>query len=117
MASPKRFVDGRGTSVTLGFEIGRASRFENARNAVIIARADLKNGLVNRILLAEEIQHGLDRSAVEASKAIRRGITNEQFHAEVFERILSSQAKGEGYQFLQAEDAAAMRESVKQLKR
>ena len=41
------------------FEIGRISRFENARNAVIIAKADLKDDEVNRLLLADLISEKL----------------------------------------------------------
>jgi hypothetical protein len=55
-----------------GFEIGRISRFENARNSVVIAKAALKDGLVNRIELAEEIQHGVDRASRAASRALAR---------------------------------------------
>ena len=98
-----------------GFELGRQSRFENARNAVIIAKSDLKNGLVNRIELAEEIQHGLDRATREASKAIRRGLTNEQFHAELFGRIIENYAKGR-FQFLTVSDLAALRKMIEVLK-
>ncbi len=36
---------------------------------------------------AEEIQHGIDRAANEASRAIRRGLSNEEFHAELYERM------------------------------
>ncbi len=68
--------------------------FENARNSVVVAKADLRGGKVNRILLAEEIQHGLDRATSEASKAIRRGLTNEQFHAQLFQRIVDGYAAG-----------------------
>jgi hypothetical protein len=49
-----------------GFEIGRVSRFENARNAVVLGAKDLRSGQVNRILLAEEIQHGFDRAGSAA---------------------------------------------------
>lgn len=97
------------------FEVGRQSRFENARNAVVIAKSDLKNRRVNRIKLAEEIQHGLDRPTGEASKAIRRGLTNEQFHAELFERILENHAKGR-FQFLTVDDLAALRQIIEALK-
>lgn len=98
-----------------GFEVGRQSRFENARNAVVIAKSDLKNGQVNRIELAEEIQHGLDRPTREASKAIRRGLTNEQFHAELFGRILGNHAKGR-FQFLTVGDLGALRKIIEALK-
>jgi hypothetical protein len=98
-----------------GFELGRVSRFENARNAVIIAKADLRDGKVNQILLAEEIQHGLDRATHEASRAIRRGLTNEQFHAELFQRILDGQDTGK-FPFLTAEDLTALRSVIEQLK-
>ena len=98
-----------------GFEVGRQSRFENARNAVVIGKRDLKNGLVNRIELAEEIQHGLDRPTREASKAIRRGLTNEQFHAELFARILDHQTKGH-FQFLTTGDLEALRQIIEVLK-
>lgn len=90
------------------FEVGRISRFENARNAVVIANDDMREGLVNRIELAEEIQHGLDRPAREASKAIQRGLSNERFHAEVFRRMLNSNSEGR-FQFLTEGDVAAIR--------
>jgi hypothetical protein len=95
-------------SYGFGFELGRVSRFENARNAVIIREADLRDGTVNRILLAEEIQHGLDRGTHEAARAIRRGLTNEQFHSELFQRILEGPAAGR-FLFLTADDLAALR--------
>jgi hypothetical protein len=98
-----------------GFELGRVSRFENVRNAVIIAKVDLRDGKVNRILLAEEIQHGLDRATHEASKAIRRGLTNEQFHAELFQRILDGRGAGK-FPFLTDEDLTALRSLIEQLK-
>lgn len=98
-----------------GFELGRASRFENARDAVIVRKADLQDGNVNRILLAEEIQHGLDRATNEASRAIRRGLTNEQFHAELFQRILDGHGAGK-FLFLTADDLAALRSLIDRLK-
>ena len=82
---------------------------------MVIAKSDLKNGLVNRIELAEEIQHGLDKPTREASKAIRRGLTNEQFHAELFGRILKNYAKGR-FQFLTIDDLAALRKIIEVLK-
>ena len=97
------------------FELGRVSRFENARDAVIVREADLRDGTVNRILLAEEIQHGLDRATHEASRAIRRGLTNEQFHAELFQRILDGPAAGRS-SFLTADGLAALRSLIDRLK-
>jgi hypothetical protein len=101
-----------------GFEIGRrgGSRFENARNSVVIGRDSLRDGLVNRLELAEEIQHGLDRVTRQGSRARLRGLTNEQFHAEVFERILAGNQAG-GYGFLTAEDIAQIRQMIVELRR
>jgi hypothetical protein len=98
-----------------GFEVGRVSRFENARNAVVIAKGDLEKGLVNRLELAEEIQHGLDRASNAAGRAIRRGLSNEEFHAEVFERIVARYKAG-GYQFLTADDIKALEKLIQELR-
>jgi hypothetical protein len=98
-----------------GFEIGRQSRFENARDAVVIARANLQQGLVHRMELAEEIQHGLDRATHEASRAMRRGLSNAEFHAELFERILAHHQAG-GHPFLTPEDIKAFHEAIKELR-
>jgi len=98
-----------------GFEIGRASRFENARDSVVIGKGNLKEGLVNRMELAEEIQHGVDRATHEATKAIRRSLSNEEFHAEHFERILARYKAG-GHQFLTPEDIKAFEEAIKELR-
>ena len=97
------------------FEIGRQPRFENARNSVVIGRGNLREGLVNRLELAEEIQHGFDRATREASRAIRRGLSNEEFHAEVFQRIIRRYEAG-GYQFLTAEDINALRQIIRELR-
>lgn len=97
-----------------GFEIGRQSRFENARNAVVIAASDLKDELVNRLELAEEIQHGLDWPTHEAAKAIRRGLTNEQFHAELFQRILDNNTSGR-FEFLTPGDFQSLRQLISEL--
>jgi hypothetical protein len=88
-------------------ELGRASRFENARNAVIIGKADLQKGMINRIMLAEELQHGLDRATRAASEAVKRGLTNEQFHSEVFRRIIRGRGEGR-FKFLTSEDLTAL---------
>jgi len=98
------------------FDIGRQSRFNNVRNAVIIAKADLLNGLVNKVELAEEIQHGLDRATNEASKSRYRGLTLEQFHAEVYSRIVNNYAAGL-FQFLTQDDIAALLGYIKALKK
>jgi hypothetical protein len=98
-----------------GFEIGRISRFENARNAVVIAGDDLKDGLVNRIELAEEIQHGVDRESHAASRALARGLSSAEFHAEVFARIIERRSAG-GYQFLTQDDVDAIQVLVHRLK-
>jgi hypothetical protein len=99
-----------------GFEIGRQSRFENARNSVVIDKNALKNGLVNRMELAEEIQHGIDKATHEAIRAVRRGLSNEEFHAEHFERILARNKAG-GLQFLTPEDIKAFQEAIIELRR
>lgn len=98
-----------------GLELGRWSRFENARNAVVIGRPDLLEGQVNRILLAEEIQHGLDRATSEASRAIQRGLDNTQFHIEVFERIVKNYEAGR-FPFLTLEDIRGLKVIIDGLK-
>ena len=65
--------------------------------------------------LAEEMQHGIDRSTHEASRALRRGLSNEEFHAEHFERILARHKAGE-YQFLTPEDIKGFQEAIKELR-
>lgn len=97
-----------------GFEIGRISRFENARNSVVIAKEALKDGLVNRTELAEEIQHGLDRASHAASRATTRGLAPAEFHAEVFTRIIERYKAG-SYQFLAPEDIDSIRTLINQL--
>jgi hypothetical protein len=98
-----------------GFEVGRASRFENARDSVVIGRGNLQEGLVNRMELAEELQHGIDRATHEATRAIRRGLSNEEFHAELFERIIARHRAG-GHQFLTPEDIQAFQQAIKELR-
>jgi hypothetical protein len=88
------------------FRVGsalRGSRFDWRSNTVFISRADIQGGQVNRIMLSEEIQHGLDGATSQASKSIYQGLSNEQFHAQLFQRILSNNAKGM-FQFLTQED-------------
>jgi hypothetical protein len=96
------------------FEIGRVSRFENSRNAVIIGKPSLQGGAVNRIELAEEIQHGLDRATQEASRALRRNLSNEAFHQEVFQRIMEDHSKG-GFRFLTDQDIKGIKLIIKEL--
>jgi len=62
-------------------------------------------------MLAEEIQHGLDRVKNEAGNALRRGLTNEQFHREVFERIIKNYESGV-LNFLTEADIAGIWEIV-----
>ena len=100
-----------------GFEIGsvtRGSRFDPGRNTVFISPADLRTGQVNRLMLAEEIQHGLDGVTAEASKSIYRGLSNEQFHAEVFQRVLDNYEQGK-FSFLNAEDLAVLKKVIQAL--
>ena len=99
-----------------GFDIGRESLFNNDRTAVIIGRGALKDGLVNRIELAEEIQHGVDRATHEASRAIRRGLSRREFHSEVFQRIIDRYNAG-GYKFLTPEDIEMLKLLVKEMKK
>jgi RHS repeat-associated protein len=98
-----------------GFEVGRQSRFENARSSVVIGRGNLQEGMVNRMELAEEIQHGIDGATHEASRAIRRGLSNEEFHAELFERIIARHRAG-GHQFLTPDDIKAFQQAIKELR-
>ena len=105
-----------------GFEIGRASRFENARNAVVIGRDKLKLGQVNVIELAEEIQHGLDKATGEAGRFLRKysgsGLSperiNELFHIEHFRRIIHNWEKGR-FSFLSADDISGIRRIIGEL--
>ena len=100
------------------FRIGSASlasRFDNGFNGVVISKADLASGKVNRLMLAEEIQHGFDRVTAEASRAANRGLSNEQFHAEVFQRILDNSKRGK-FQFLNSDDLEALSQIIKGLK-
>ena len=98
------------------FELGVKSRFENARNAVVISTKATRRGMINRIMLAEEIQHGLDRAAKEASRALRAGLSNEQFHAQLFERVLASYKKG-GFSFLTRLDIRNIKNLISELKK
>jgi hypothetical protein len=106
-----------------GFEIGRVSRFENARSAVIIGKDKLRNGQVNVIELAEEIQHGLDRATNEAGRFIRRhaksGLTpdrvNQLFHVEHFKRIIKNWEDGK-FKFLSADDIAGIKKIIEELR-
>jgi hypothetical protein len=98
-----------------GFELGRISRFENARNAVVIAKPNLQNDMVNRVLLAEELQHGHDRQRHEAARAIQRGLSNVEFHVELFERLLQHHRTG-GFAFLSSDDIQGIIKVVKELK-
>lgn len=108
-------AEARAIAETYGFplEIGRISRFDNARG-VVVGRADLQDGLVNKLLLAEEIQHGLDRATSEASRAVRRGLNAEEFHAEVFQRILQGSEQGR-FSFLTVDDVRALRALIQRL--
>ncbi len=110
--------EARRSAASHGFnlEIGRLSRFENLRNAVVIARADLRDGKVNRVLLAEEIQHGLDRATDEASRSARRGATLNEFHADVFERVVRNSKAGR-FGFLTADDLLAIITLIGRLRR
>lgn len=107
----------RAIAASHGFalEIGRFSRFENARNAVIIGRQDLVGDEINRIMLAEEIQHGLDRATSEASQAIKRGLDNIEFHVEVFHRIIDNYQRGY-FPFLTGEDIQGLQAILNELK-
>lgn len=106
-----------------GFEIGRTSRFENKRSSIIIGRDKLKGGQVNLIELAEEIQHGLDKTTNEASRFLRRNANsglsperlNELFHVEHFQRIIASWEAG-NFKFLSADDIEAIRKIIEELR-
>lgn len=65
--------------------------------------------------LAEEIQHGIDRATHEASRAIQRGLSNEEFHAELFERIITHYKSG-GHQFLTEADISAFQVAITELR-
>ena len=77
-----------------GFDIGRESLFNNDRTAVIIGRGALKDGLVNRIELAEEIQHGVDRATHEASRAIGAVFRGKNFIRRFFSGLLIDTMQG-----------------------
>jgi hypothetical protein len=49
-----------------------------------------------------------------ATRAIHRGLTNDQFHSELFQRIVDGYAAGK-FQFLTAEDLAALRGFIARL--
>ena len=82
----------------------------------------LKDGLVNKIELAEEIQHGLDRATNEMSRFLRRhrgsrlspDRANELFHVEHFQRIIKNWEAGK-FQFLSADDIASIRKIIEEL--
>jgi len=98
----------------------RGSRFDNFANAVKIAKEDLRNGRVSGIMLAEEIQHGLDRQSREASRFARRNRNlnpyeqRARFHIEVFERILENAERGI-FDFLTTQDLNGIRAIIKDL--
>jgi hypothetical protein len=51
-----------------------------------------------------------------ASEAIKRGLSNEQFHAEVFQRVLDNYRSKGLFQFLTSEDVAALSKIITALK-
>ena len=71
-------------------------------------------------MLAEEIQHGLDRATGEAGRFARRNRNLSpddlvgQFHIEVFQRVLENAKKGV-FGFLTPEDLDGIRGIVKLL--
>jgi hypothetical protein len=106
-----------------GFRLGRNSYFDNDSNSVFIGRNKLRDGQVNLIELAEEIQHGLDRASSEASRFIRRyeasGYSAERlrdlFHVEHFERIIRNWEEGM-FPFLSGQDIADIKKIIEELK-
>jgi hypothetical protein len=50
----------------------------------------------------------------QASRAMYRGLSNEQFHVELFQRVLANYAKGK-FQFLSAEDLAGIQQIIELL--
>lgn len=86
---------------------------------MVIGRDKLRNGEVNVIELAEEIQHGLDKATGEAGRFLRKhsrsGLSpdriNELFHVEHFKRIIKNWQSG-GFSFLSAEDIAGIRRII-----
>jgi len=111
--SAGRLAKAEGFNFKIG-SVTRGSRFDNGFNGVVISKADLVGGDVNRLMLAEEIQHGLDRVSAEASRAIVRGLSNDEFHAEVFQRILDNHAAGK-FQFLTGQDLDALSQIIQGL--
>jgi hypothetical protein len=104
------------------FETGRRSRFENKRG-VVIAKSSLRDGLVNSLELAEEIQHGLDRKTHEAARFgrlhERSGLSeerfNDMFHAEHFQRIVDNYRKGQ-FTFLHPEEIETLKGIIQKLR-
>jgi RHS repeat-associated protein len=105
-----------------GFDLGPASKLQGSRfknykhsgGAVLISPADMRAGEIPRVLLAEEIQHGLDRATQEMTKAGYRGLTNEEFHREIFQRVLKNAESGV-FDFLTDEDIQGIRKVIEAL--
>jgi hypothetical protein len=81
----------------------RGTRVPPGTNKIVVSPSDLKNGEMNRIMLAEEIQHVWDGAAEAATAARNLGRTLEEFHAEVFGRVMQNWKSGQ-LKFLTAED-------------
>lgn len=89
-------ANGYGFSLRRG-SLARGSRFEPKTGEIFISPEHLQLGRVNSLVLAEELQHGIDEVAGLNTQAIERmrfgGLTNEAFHSEVFNRILQTQGE------------------------
>jgi hypothetical protein len=83
-----------------GFKLDRASNLRGSRfedGKVLIAPRDLaKDGRVSKVLLAEEIQHGLDGGKAHAGQFLAQNRTkgsmdmlNDMYHLDLFNRILN----------------------------
>lgn len=99
-----------------GAQLARGSRIAGSRNIpgskkIVISASDVVNGEVNRIMLAEEIQHVWDGSSHQATRAIRMGRTLEEFHAEVFERVVANWEAGK-LKFLVPEDIEVLKSHI-----
>jgi hypothetical protein len=117
--------DARAIAMRFGFGFDAASnaagsRFDNRRMSVLIAPNDRRGELVNRIMLAEEIQHGLDKPTKEAGRFARENpdlagdALVAAFHVAVFKRMLKNAADGL-FDFLTVDDIAGIEVMLQEL--
>ena len=82
-----------------------------------IAPEHIKNGRINSVLFAEELQHGIDeyygRNDEAKKLMIQRQLTNERFHAQVFQRILDNRDRD--FSFLTPHDITILQQHIRDL--